>query len=68
MNLVQKKLNASQVWVLTAYSLCVITMFGMQHQVWRHIVFGIAASVLLLVAALFLHAQMSGSCRASTQG
>ena len=67
MKLVQKKFNASQVWLLLAYSLCVITMFGMQHQVWRHIVFGMAASVLLLVAALFVHSRMSGRCRASVQ-
>ncbi len=64
MKLTHGKHSASQPWLLLAYTLCIFSIFGMQHHTGRQIVTGIAAGVVVLVAVLFVRSRVQGGCAA----
>ena len=62
MGMKQRRFRRAQGWLLVAYSMGILAMYGMDRGLWRHVVMCIAASLLVVVVMLLVRARVRGGC------
>jgi hypothetical protein len=63
----KRQLQQGRAWTLLGFSLSILGMYCMDRGVWRHVVMGAAAAVLVLAIYLMLRARWRGECGGARQ-